>query len=111
MINSWMSFYSLILVSEAMSNRCRLPSHGGRELKIPKDFFELERFLGTPPYPRHILPYSQSRRNMECSVWSGGLFAPGVMAGKQNLAYCIMSGNHNQGLLRCLPVQPSTHER
>lgn len=104
MINSWMSFYSLILVSEGMSNRCCLPSHGGRELKIPKDFFELERFLGTPPY-------SQSRRNMECSVWSGGLFAPGVMAGKQNLAYCIMSGNHNQGLLRCLPVQPSTHER
>lgn len=56
MINSWMSFYSLILVSEGMSNRCRLPSHGGRELKIPKDFFELERFLGTPPTPVIFFP-------------------------------------------------------
>lgn len=85
MINSWMSFYSLILASEGMSDQCCLPSHGGCKLKIPKDFFELERFLGTPP--PHTLFYSQNRRNTECSVWSGGLFAPCVMAGKQNLAY------------------------
>lgn len=51
MINSWMSFYSLIL-----SNRCWLPSHGGHELKIPKDFFELERFLGTFFFPIILFP-------------------------------------------------------